>query len=81
MKFDCVARDSAESDIRLPAEAAVAFAAIRDEGHRHARLTTADADIRMPYGGGPKSGCDVRVRPMKSMKALDCGSTGALEMS
>src|SRR5687768_2824797 len=35
----------------------------------------------MPYGGGPKSGWDERVRPMKSMYALDCGSTGAFEIS
>ncbi len=35
----------------------------------------------IPYGGGPKSGCEARVRPMKSMYALDCASTGAAEMS
>src|SRR5258705_117415 len=35
----------------------------------------------MPYGGGPKSGCDPRVRPMKLMYASDCGSIGAEEMS
>ena len=35
----------------------------------------------MPYGGGPKSGCSVRVRPMKSMNAFDCESTGAVLMS
>src|SRR5688572_3187673 len=34
----------------------------------------------MPYGGGPKSGCMARERPMKSMYALDRGSTGALLM-
>src|SRR3954466_10032282 len=31
----------------------------------------------MPYGGGPKSGCAWRVRPMKLMYASDCGSIGA----
>src|SRR6186997_2805758 len=35
----------------------------------------------MPYGGGPKSGCKVRARPMKLMNASDCGSIGALLMS
>src|SRR5437868_13380077 len=35
----------------------------------------------MPYGGGPKSGCMPRVRPMKSMNDEDCASTGALETS
>jgi len=35
----------------------------------------------MPYGGGPKSGCSVRVRPMKLMNASEFGSIGAALMS
>src|SRR4051794_17139822 len=35
----------------------------------------------MPYGGGPKSGCAPRLRPMKSMKSEDDKSTGAPETS
>ncbi len=54
----------------LPAEAAVAFAAIRDEGHRDARLTAADADIRDPV----RRRSEVRMRRARAADEVDVGA-------